>query len=207
MRFLNAGSNAMIVELDDLDEVMAAYGKVRRALPVGVIELVPAARTILARFDSALTTASRLSVQFIELASEKTSESASVEFDEVEVPVVYDGPDLAAVADLTGLSVKEVVARHQSGAYTVAFCGFAPGFAYMTGLDPVLWLPRRPVPRTRVPVGSVAISDRFTSVYPSMSPGGWHLLGHTKEKMWDIARPRPALLMPGMRARFVEVDS
>jgi KipI family sensor histidine kinase inhibitor len=120
----------------------------------------------------------------------------------VTIPVVYDGPDLADVASRTDLSVEEVVRRHAAGEYVVAFCGFAPGFGYLTGLDPALCLPRRTVPRTRIPAGSVAVADRFTSVYPSNSPGGWHLLGRTATVMWDLERQPPALLAPGTRVRF-----
>ena len=91
----------------------------------------------------------------------------------VTIDVVYGGPDLVAVAEATGLTVGQVVERHLSGTYTVAFCGFSPGFAYLRGLDPALQIPRRAVPRTRVPAGSVAIAARYSSVYPSASPGGW----------------------------------
>ncbi len=101
------------------------------------------------------------------------------------------------------MSRQEVVERHTAPTYRCAFCGFAPGFAYLTGLDPALHLPRRPTPRTRVPAGSVAIAAEYAAVYPSASPGGWHLIGHTDATMWDATRDEPALVRPGTLVRFV----
>jgi KipI family sensor histidine kinase inhibitor len=99
--------------------------------------------------------------------------------------------------------VDDVIERHQAPTYACAFCGFAPGFAYLTGLDAALHLPRRPTPRTRVPAGSVAIAAEYSAVYPSVSPGGWHLIGRTDATLWDVERPLPAAIVPGTRVRFV----
>jgi KipI family sensor histidine kinase inhibitor len=126
--------------------------------------------------------------------------------EEVVVEVRYDGEDLEEVASLTGLSSSEVVARHVGGAYVSAFCGFAPGFAYLTGLDPSLRVARRDSPRTRVPAGAVAIADEYTAVYPRESPGGWRIIGHTSTPVWDLAADPPTLLAPATRVRFVQVD-
>jgi len=121
----------------------------------------------------------------------------------VEIPVVYDGPDLDEVAQLTGLSPEEVIARHTGAEHVAAFIGFQPGFAYLTGGDTLLHVPRRDVPRTRVPGGTVAIAGPYSGVYPRESPGGWRLLGSTTALMFDPAREPPALLAPGDRVRFV----
>jgi KipI family sensor histidine kinase inhibitor len=121
----------------------------------------------------------------------------------VKIPTRYDGPDLAEVAAATGLSVAEVVQRHSAATYVAAFTGFAPGFAYLTGLDPALRMPRRSSPRPRVPPGSVAIADTYSAVYPRASPGGWHLLGATDAILFDASREPPALIAPGLRVRFV----
>jgi len=121
----------------------------------------------------------------------------------VEIPVVYDGPDLDEVAQLTGLSPEEVIARHTGAEHVAAFIGFQPGFAYLTGADTLLHVPRRDVPRTRVPGGTVAIAGPYSGVYPRESPGGWRLLGSTTALMFDPAREPPALLAPGDRVRFV----
>jgi KipI family sensor histidine kinase inhibitor len=106
------------------------------------------------------------------------------------------------VAVRTGRSEDEVVALHSSAEYRVGFCGFMPGFGYLLGLPPELQLPRRSTPRTRVPAGSVAMAAEFSAVYPSASPGGWHLLGTTDLMLWDESRHVPALLVPGTRVRF-----
>jgi KipI family sensor histidine kinase inhibitor len=121
----------------------------------------------------------------------------------VEIAVRYDGDDLHAVAAETGLAPHHVVEVHASVTYTVAFCGFAPGFAYLTGLDQRLHLPRLSTPRTRVPAGSVAIAAEYAGVYPRSSPGGWRLLGRTDADLFDPDRREPALLTPGTRVRFV----
>lgn len=119
----------------------------------------------------------------------------------VSLPTTYDGADLALVAEHLALSVEEVVARHSSTEFTVAFCGFAPGFGYLTGLP---WtLPRLPTPRPRVPAGSVGLAGPYTGVYPSASPGGWLLVGRTSVPLFDPGASPPAVLAPGTRVRFV----
>ena len=120
----------------------------------------------------------------------------------VEIPVRYDGEDLPVVAATLGCSVAEVIQLHSNASYVVEFCGFAPGFAYLGGLDQRLHLPRRASPRTRVPAGAVAIASSYSAVYPRESPGGWHLLGTTTMTLWDATRDQPALLQPGMNVRF-----
>jgi KipI family sensor histidine kinase inhibitor len=121
----------------------------------------------------------------------------------VEIGVVYDGPDLAEVAELTGLARDEVVEVHTAATYTAAFLGFLPGWAYLTGLDARLVVPRRPSPRERVPGGSVAIAGPYSGVYPRESPGGWRLLGRTDAVLFDPARGQPALIEAGDLVRFV----
>jgi KipI family sensor histidine kinase inhibitor len=124
----------------------------------------------------------------------------------IEIPVVYDGPDLDEVAGLTGLSREQVIERHAAAEYLVGWLGFSPGFGYLTGLDPELHVPRRDSPRTSVPAGSVAIAGPLAAVYPSASPGGWRLLGRTAARLWDDRREPPAVLAPGRRVRFRPVD-
>jgi KipI family sensor histidine kinase inhibitor len=119
----------------------------------------------------------------------------------VEIPVVYDGPDLEDVALSWGCSAPEAVRRHLATEFLSAFCGFAPGFAYLSGLD--VEVPRLETPRTRVPAGSVAVAGTWCGVYPGESPGGWRLIGRTDATLWDVTRTPPALLAPGTRVRFV----
>ena len=123
----------------------------------------------------------------------------------LEIPVTYDGADLDEVAAHTGLSVQEVIEAHIDSDWIVAFGGFAPGFAYLTGGDPRLVVPRRDSPRASVPAGSVGLAGAFSGIYPRESPGGWQLLGHTDLAMWDLDRDPPALLLPGRTIRFVVV--
>ena len=203
MRIKAAGSSALLVCLDESEQVTGLYRELRRDPPSGYVDAIPAAETVMVVFDPARTQAAAVST-WLESAAERATvhEVIADQGPVVAIPVVYDGPDLTDVASRIDLSVEEVVRRHAAGEYVVAFCGFAPGFGYLTGLDPALCLPRRTVPRTRIPAGSVAVADRFTSVYPSNSPGGWHLLGRTTTVMWDLDRQPPALLAPGTRVRF-----
>jgi KipI family sensor histidine kinase inhibitor len=123
------------------------------------------------------------------------------------VPVRYDGEDLAEVAALWGCDAAEVVRRHTDERWTVAFCGFAPGFGYLVADDGGhRWdVPRRDMPRTSVPAGSVGLAGPYTGVYPRASPGGWQLVGRTRFELFDVMREPPALLVPGRRVRFVDV--
>jgi len=201
VRLLPCGRRAVLVEPDDVLGFQAAVSRLDLA---GVEELVPAARTLLVRFDPAVTNAERLGAVLRQVSP---VDSVVADAGEVVVPVVYDGEDLAEVAEETGLSVGSLVARHTAGTYVSAFCGFAPGFAYLTGSDPVLHVSRRSSPRTRIPAGSVAIAGEYSAVYPSASPGGWRLLGRTDVPVWDVERDPPNLLPPGTRVRFTAVPS
>ena len=123
------------------------------------------------------------------------------------IDVLYDGVDLADVAQQVGGSVDEVIDRHVAAEYTVAFCGFSPGFGYLRGLDPLLHLDRRATPRSQVPRGAVAIAAGYSAVYPSASPGGWHLIGSTTTTLWDEGANPPAAMLPGRQVRFRRVDT
>jgi KipI family sensor histidine kinase inhibitor len=199
MNVLPYGDAALLVEPDDADLVVALAAAVQ-AEP-GVTEVVPAARTLLVRGTDPRALAG-LRARLPDLV--RGLDPHAVELgDEVELAVRYDGPDLAGTAAELGIGTDELVRRHAAGRYTVAFCGFAPGFAYLRGLDPGLQVARLAEPRTRVPAGAVGIAGEFTGVYPRPSPGGWRLLGHTDAPLWDLERTPPALLVPGTRVRFV----
>jgi KipI family sensor histidine kinase inhibitor len=196
MRVLAYGDGALLAEPDQ----PAAVPGTRDAIAAldGVIEAIAGAATVLAVVDPAALDQVRAALTRIEPTA-----AARADRNPVEVPVVYDGADLADVAAETGLSVDEVIARHAAGSYLVRFCGFAPGFAYLDGLDRRLHVARRSEPRTAVPAGSVAIAGEFAGVYPHPSPGGWRLLGRTDATLWDVTRDPPALLGPGTPVRFV----
>jgi KipI family sensor histidine kinase inhibitor len=121
------------------------------------------------------------------------------------IDVVYDGPDIGELAYAAQVSVDDVVRLHATGEFHVAFCGFSPGFGYLRGIDRRLHVPRRSTPRTAVPAGSVGVAAGYTCVYPSASPGGWYLIGHTTRRLWDADRDPPSLLTPGRAVRFRRV--
>lgn len=193
MKLLPYGPRAVLAEMDTLDEVMASSAAWRAAGLPGVVEIVPAARTVLVVHDGTFDPATLSAAE----AATPLAGGATITID-----VDYDGADLAEVAAAVGLTVAEVIEHHTAAEYTVAFCGFMPGFAYMVGLPTLLHLPRRATPRQRVPAGSVAIASEFASIYPRESPGGWHLLGTTDAVLWDDSTTPPALLAPGTTVRF-----
>jgi KipI family sensor histidine kinase inhibitor len=190
MQLRPVGSRAVLAEVGDAATALALATWARSR--VRADEVVPGAQTVL--FDGV--------VDLSALADwSPTDESPSGEL--VEIPVEYDGPDLAFVADRWGTDVDDVVRRHSGIEYVAEFCGFAPGFAYLAGLPDDLAVPRLESPRTRVPAGSVGLAGSWCGVYPSPSPGGWRLLGRTDAPLWDQGREQPALLAPGTRVRFV----
>lgn len=201
-----AGRHALLLELDDLAEARRWYAELgaRRDagdLPAGV-EIVPGARTVLVDgLGDAGLVRDRLPAWTPSPAAPEPPAHT------VEVPVRYDGPDLAEVADRWGRSVEAAVALHAGTEFTVAFCGFSPGFGYLAGLPGRLAVPRRATPRTRVPAGSVGLADGWCGVYPQASPGGWALIGRTDLAMFDLDRDPPALLTPGTTVRFTPVSS
>lgn len=203
MRIRPSGDAGLLLELDDLDEVLTRYAGLRASPPPGVVDLVPAGRTVLVVLDPAVTTPAAVE-QWVRTTPPRPGRSA--DGGQIEIPVVYDGPDLAEVADLLGASERELVARHTGATWTVAFGGFAPGFGYLVADDS--WsVPRRDTPRPRVPAGSVALAGEFSGIYPRESPGGWQLIGRTEVTVFDPEREPPALLAPGTRVRFVAVDA
>lgn len=203
MRFLPVGPRCLLVEMPDLDRTLALFRALEADPVAGVTDIIPAARTLMIRTGPGVAADGALARQILQRQPAGTTGPTPIPAEAIELPVTYDGEDLDQVARLMGLSVPEVIAAHQATEWQTAFCGFAPGFAYMTCADPRFDLPRRPVPRTRIPAGSVALAGRFCGIYPQESPGGWQLIGHTEVPMWDLARNPPALLRPGTRVRFV----
>lgn len=196
-RFLPYGPRALLAEYDSLDQVIGAAAHLRDASVAGITEVVPAARTVLVVHDGSAD---------LDLVRGLLADVRPVPLGDgelVEIAVSYDGADLDEVASIVDCGVDELIDRHASITYRSAFCGFVPGFAYLTGLPAELHVPRLATPRPRVDPGSVAIAGEWAGVYPTASPGGWRLLGHTDASLWDDARDRPALLAPGTRVRFV----
>lgn len=202
MRALPVGAGALLIELDSAAEVAALHAEVLRRRDAGelggVRDVVPAARTVL--LDGVADPAALAA----RIAGWEVPPLAETEGPLVTVPVRYDGPDLAEVAALWGVAPREVAALVGAVVFRVAFCGFAPGFGYLTGLPQHLHLPRRDTPRPAVPAGSLALAGEYAGVYPRSSPGGWQLIGSTRAVIWDPAREPAALFAPGVRVRFTE---
>jgi KipI family sensor histidine kinase inhibitor len=198
---LDYGDHALMVQCGSTAEVLAWAAALRDAALPGVLDIVPAARTVLVKLDGPRYQGRvrhrlrRMRVSADEVAPADRSA-------DVVIDVVYDGPDLAEVADHTGLTTAQVIDAHTATPWLVGFSGFAPGFAYLVDGDPRLRVPRRSEPRTSVPAGSVGLAGEFSAVYPRRSPGGWQLIGHTDAVLWDPDRPDPALLTQGMWVRF-----
>jgi KipI family sensor histidine kinase inhibitor len=201
MRALRVGQDGLLVECADLAGVVATHAALRaRAAELGATDIVPGARTVL--LDGLADVEATL-----ELIARLAPEAAPAEHSagtEVEIPVTYDGPDLDEVARQWQRSTAEVIEVHRTTEFVVAFCGFAPGFAYCAVLPEHLTVRRREEPRARVAAGAVAMAGEFTSVYPSSSPGGWQVIGSTRLPVWRPDADRPALLSPGTRVRFVD---
>jgi len=198
---LRYGDRALLVEVADLAAVAAVRAGLERSPLPGQCDLVPAARTVLVVLDRP---PSDLDVAALRRLSPVPATGTGGDA-AVELPVVFDGADLDEVAQLTSRAAADVVRLLTTIELTVAFCGFAPGFGYLTGLPDELHLPRRATPRTRVPAGSVALAGPYAGVYPQASPGGWQLVGRTDAVLFDVDREPPALLTPGTTVRFREV--
>ncbi|WP_193095759.1 carboxyltransferase domain-containing protein [Brevibacterium sp. FME17] len=203
LTFHTASRRHLLVECADLAATMTVHHSLEAADLPGVVELIPAARTVLIGFDPRRTGAGALEQAIRGLDH---AESATAAAREVSIPVTYDGEDLTEVAGLLSVSPAEVVARHQAATWEVAFAGFAPGFGYLAGDDELFNVPRRSSPRTRVPVGAVALAGEFTGVYPRASPGGWQLIGRTEATLWDLDRQPPALFVPGTIVKFTDAE-
>lgn len=198
---LDYGDRALLLQFDDTADVLAWTAALREADLPGVVDIVPASRTVLVKLDNArFQGATRQRLRKLRVSPEETP-TAPPE-DRMVIDVVYDGADLAEVADYTGLTIPQVINAHTATPWRVGFGGFAPGFAYLVGGDPQLMIPRRAEPRTAVPAGAVALAGEFSAIYPRRSPGGWQLIGHTDAVLWDIDRPDPALLTPGRWVQF-----
>jgi len=188
------GRRAVLVEVDGAEQALSLATWARGArVPAG--EIVSAAASVLFDDVSDVDGVERL----------LGSWSPGTELPPgglVEIPVVYDGADLTDVAERWGTDADGVVSRHGGIEFVSAFCGFAPGFAYLAGLPDDLAVPRLDTPRTKVPAGAVGLAGTWCAAYPSESPGGWRLIGHTDATLWEPQRDQPALLAPGTRVRF-----
>lgn len=208
VKLLPMGERAVLAEVGDLDAVLILHAALEAARPAGVVDIVPAARTVLVRVDPRRLPLHRAR-SWIAQTAEATDAAPPPRADgsAVEVNVVYDGPDLAVTAELLDMSTDELVRTHLRAQWTVAFTGFAPGFAYLISSDWDFDVPRLDAPRTRVPAGSVGLAGAFSGAYPRETPGGWRLIGTTEAVLFDPDAASPALLAPGARVRFRETPA
>jgi KipI family sensor histidine kinase inhibitor len=209
VRFLPAGDTAVTIEFGDRidrdvsDRVLRLSALVRGANLPGVVETVPTFRSLMVHYDPLATDSASLTGAIKNLLDSSRGEAQPAKL--WRIPACYEishAPDLVEVAQRTGLGTAEVVGLHSSTRFHVYMIGFVPGYPYMGDLPAPLVLPRRADPRVRVPPGSIAIATSMTAIYPLESPGGWHLIGATPIRLFDIRRPRPALLAPGDAVRF-----
>ncbi len=194
------GLDAVLVEVGGLAEAMALHARLAASSPPGVIDVVPAAATVLVRVDRAVVTLD--AVRAWVAASVTGTGAPPAPPVRVSLPIRYDGADLDDLAAMFGSSREALAARHAATDWTVAFTGFAPGFGYLIGAGWDLDVPRRRSPRTRVPPGSVALAGVFSGAYPRETPGGWQLVGTTDAALFDPDAAQPALLVPGAPVRF-----
>jgi KipI family sensor histidine kinase inhibitor len=197
-RLLPCGAGAALLECADLAETQRLGPAIAQRLDA-VTEIVPGARTLLLRLARPLSATERQELLVLPGVDPPRADDR----DTVTLPVDYSGPDLAEVAERLGMAPDEVVAARSGQVWTVAFCGFAPGFGYLVGEHDRLAVPRRDRPRTTVPTGAVGLAGSFSGVYPRSGPGGWQLIGRTDAILWDLDRDPPALLRPDGRVRFV----
>lgn len=216
-----AGDRALVVEFGDtIDPAVASQvarlaARVAALRPGGVVETVPTYRSLMVHIDPLAADPLALAATLERLAAEEARETpggngASPLGRLVEIPVVYGGevgPDMAYVAEKTGLAPEEIIALHTAPTYVVYMIGFLPGFPYMGGLDPRLATPRLATPRLKIPAGSVGIGGQQTGVYSLESPGGWAVIGRTPLTLFDPMRDEPCLLLAGDRVRFVAMKA
>jgi KipI family sensor histidine kinase inhibitor len=209
-----AGENALMLYFDQrIDPAISAAVQqacklIRTELAEDCIDLLPSYASVLILFNPLTTDSYRVNAQ-LQHCLKQLQSNTGASGKTVELPVYYSeesGPDLALIAESKGLSIDEVIQRHQQQTYRVYAIGFAPGFAYLGEVDPVLQMPRLATPRPRVPRGAVAIADRQTAIYPAASPGGWNLIGLCPSRMFN---PQATPTMPvavGDEVRFVAIN-
>ena len=205
MRVLPYGDRALLAEFDSLELALGAHASWSAAPPPGVVELVPGARTVLVRIDPEVIGLGHAEYWLREHPVTALDLPAG---DLITLPAVYDGDDLDAIAAAWGFSVDDVAQRHSEVEWVCAVIGFTAGFGYLVPAEPVGLppVPRRATSRPQVPAGSIALAADYCGVYPRASAGGWQLIGRTNAVLWDAERDPPALVTPGTRVRFTEVQ-
>lgn len=201
------GTEAVLVDLSGADEVDALRAAFEQDPPTGLVETMPGLRTVMVRFDAAITDGDRIARAVLHADVHANRPRVAEDSEETAVRVRYDGADLDEVAALTGLSPDDVVAAHLAPTYRVVLIGMAPGFYFLAGGDPRLRVPRRRTPRTDVPKGAVGLAGDLTGIYPRVGPGGWQLIGTVVDDLWHATDLPAARLAPGAKVRFSPAGS
>ncbi len=201
-RLLPYGERAVLLECADLADTQAVRAALTERRWPEIDEIVPGAQTVLLRLRTPLGPHRRRELAELDAPGLDLTTTAPI-----EIEVHYDGEDIDEVASRLDLEPADVVARHTGQLWTVAFCGFAPGFAYLHGESDRLAVPRRDTPRRAVPAGAVGLADRWSGIYPRSGPGGWQLIGRTDATLWELDRDPPGLLQPGAVVRFRPYNS
>jgi len=200
---LDYGDSALLLQFDSTTDVLSWTAALRAAALPGVVDIVPASHTVLVKLAAPRHLAGiRHRLTHLSVDTDASAARAPHRPADVVIDVIYDGPDLTEVAQHTGLSVAQIINAHTATPWLVGFGGSTPGFAYLLGGDRRLHVPRRAELRAAVPAGSVALAGQFSGIYPRQWPGGWQVIGHTDAVLWDLERPHPALLTPGLSVQF-----
>ncbi|GAA0927811.1 allophanate hydrolase subunit 1 [Streptomyces rhizosphaericus] len=197
-----AGDRGWLIECADRHPAEVATSIRAQPWASGLREVVPAARTVLVVAETAAGMGKLAAGLRTVLDGPGARPTGPPPGRRIVIPVRYDGPDLPGVAERLGLAPDEVARRHSAGEHRVGFFGFAPGFAYLDGVPESLRLPRLSSPRPRVAAGVVAIAGNQTVVYPGGTPGGWHQIGVTTARLWDVTAEPPNRLAVGDRIVF-----
>lgn len=216
MRVRPCGDSAVLIDVlpsdaesagtDILHAVLRLHVVVQSWELPGIVDIVPAAQTLLIQLDTAQLSPKEIAARLSQ-ADFTSPANRARERSRISIPVTYDGPDLASLADLLDMTPEALVRAHTGTTWTAAFGGFAPGFTYLVAESPLPRVPRLTSPRPTIPAGSVGLAGDFSGVYPQVSPGGWQLIGSTTEMMWNPDNDeRPALISPGDLVTFVEVN-
>lgn len=212
--FRIVGDRGLLMEYGDVidpvvnQKVRSISIVAKQDMPPGVIEIIPAYRSIMIIYDPSVTKPQKLQDAFISLEKRLTDIEIPPS-KTIEIPVCYGGkfgPDIQVVAENNNISVSDVIRLHSKPEYIIYMIGFAPGFPFLGELPETLHTPRLKTPRTNVPQGSVGIANKQTGIYPAESPGGWQLIGRTPLKLFDPARSNPILYQAGDRIRFISIS-
>ena len=216
------GDHAVTIELGDRvdaainQKVMALFTFLKTQQLKGIKDIIPAYHTVTIVYDTALlkkevqtSTVYEMICEQLEKAVDQFTITSITESRLVRIPVCYDlslAPDMESLATIHNISIDKLIQLHTGKIYRVYMIGFLPGFTYMGTVDEKIATPRKSIPRTLVPAGSVGIAGEQTGIYPFDSPGGWQLIGQTPIPMFSVDKEEPCYLHPGDEVKFYSIS-